>query len=61
MGLDVKRQWLVSDRFPTSFARNKADEAIDDLPEDATMTVYVDTWLRVYKESGGIESGRRRR
>lgn len=50
-----KTRWRVEDRFPTPAARRKADEAIDDLHEAAPMTEYVDTWLRVYRESGGRE------
>lgn len=48
-------RWRVEDRFPTASARRKADEAIDALPEQAPMTEYIDTWLRVYREAGGRE------
>ena len=55
------REQSVNDRFPSSFARAKADAAIDDLPEQAPMTEYVDTWLRVYRENGGIVTKARRK
>ena len=47
--------WTVEQRFPTKRARDAADVAIDALPETAPMTEYVDTWLRVYREAGGVE------
>lgn len=46
---------LVEKRFPTKKAREKADEAIDALPEDAPMTLFIDTWLATYRAAGGVE------
>lgn len=45
----------VEQRFPTKHAREKADEAIDELLENEPMNVYVDTWLAAYKSAGGLE------
>lgn len=41
-------------RYPTQRAREVADRAIDDLPEDAPMTTYIDTWLEAYARAGGL-------
>ena len=42
-------------RFPTARARDAADKAVDELPLTAPMTAYVDRWLEVYREAGGVE------
>lgn len=51
----MKKPPTVERRFPTKAARDKADEAIDLLPENAPMTEYIDTWLGVYRANGGVE------
>ena len=55
----MKKSWTVEQRFPTKHARELADKAIDDLAEDAAMTVYIDTWLAVYRAAGGLERERK--
>ena len=47
--------WRVEDRFPTRSARKFADEAIDELPESAPMSAFIDAWLAAYKKAGGID------
>lgn len=47
--------WPLDRRFPTKYARDRADEAIDALPETAPMHVYIDTWLATYRSAGGVE------
>lgn len=54
------KPWTLEERFPTKTAREKADAAIDALPVSAPMTEYIDTWLRVYREAGGVEREPRR-
>ena len=51
----MKKSWTVEQRFPTKHARELADKAVDDLPESAAMTVFIDTWLAAYRAAGGIE------
>lgn len=51
----MKRDDSLERRFPTKRARDAADLAIDALDVHETMQTYIDTWLRVYKEHGGIE------
>lgn len=51
----MTRSWPFERRFPTRHAREKADEAIDALPESEPMHVYIDTWLATYRAAGGIE------
>lgn len=52
------KQWPVEQRYPTKRARDLADQAIDRLPESAPMTAYIDTWLQVYRNAGGVERSR---
>ncbi len=51
----MKKEFTVEQRFPTKHARDAADKAIDDLDVHEPMHVYLDTWIRVYRESGGLE------
>jgi hypothetical protein len=51
----TKKPKSVEQRFPTAAARQSADEAIDELPESAPMTEYIDVWLAAYRGRGGIE------
>lgn len=52
----MKKELTIEQRFPTKRARDAADEAIDALDIHEPMYVYIDTWIRVYQESGGLES-----
>jgi hypothetical protein len=52
----MKKLQMVADRFPSSFARERADAAIDKLSEDEPMSKYIDVWLETYRKSGGTES-----
>jgi hypothetical protein len=49
------KQQSVEQRFPTKRARDAADEAIDELPESAPMSLFIDVWLAAYRAHGGIE------
>lgn len=51
----MKKEPTLEQRFPTKRARDAADEAIDALDVHEPMHVYIDTWIRVYRESGGLE------
>lgn len=53
--MKAPKTWSVERRFPTKHAREKADDAIDALPETAPMHVYIDTWLATYRAAGGVE------
>ena len=53
--MKAKKTWTVEERFPTKMARDEADKAIDVLPVDEPMTVYIDVWLATYRAAGGIE------
>jgi hypothetical protein len=39
--------------FPSKFARDRADEAIDQLDPSEPMTTFLDVWLVAYKKAGG--------
>lgn len=41
------------EHFPNVSACNAADRAIDKLPIDAPMSVYLDTWVTAYLKAGG--------
>lgn len=43
----------VEERFPHAAARRAADAAIDALPIDAPMHVYIDTWMTTYAKRAG--------
>ncbi len=49
-------EW-VKRYFPSTFARNLADEAIDKLSVDNPMSVYIDTWYAAYTAAGGRHLG----
>ena len=51
----TKKTWTVEQRYPTKHARDKADAAIDALPEADPMSNYIDTWLATYRDAGGME------
>lgn len=51
----MAKAWSMERRFPTKQAREKADAAIDALSSTEPMHVYIDTWLAVYRENGGLE------
>jgi len=51
----VGKPLTVEQRYPTRAAREVADRAIDDLPENVPMTAYIDTWLAAYTAAGGLE------
>ena len=42
-------------RFPTARARWAADKAVDRLDVNASMAVYIDTWVAAYRAAGGKE------
>ena len=45
----------IEQRYPTKAARDKADEAIERMPETMPLTAFVDEWLTTYRRYGGIE------
>lgn len=48
------QKW-VERRFPTKRARELADEALDEIPESEPLSRFIDRWLEVYREHGGVE------
>jgi uncharacterized protein YqjF (DUF2071 family) len=44
---------VIARRYPTAAARQKADEAIDELSETEPMTAFLDAWLAAYVAAGG--------
>lgn len=56
MNQEEKDRGKLRKRFPTMHARVAADKAVDRLPVDAPMTVYVDTWILEYRRAGGRET-----
>ncbi len=51
--MKAKEKDSVEKRFPSSFARSVADQAIDKLAESESMETYIDTWMGEYLKAGG--------
>ena len=49
------QKWMAQ-HFPSVAAREKADEAIDQLGEHEPMSRYIDTWVAAYVAAGGLTS-----
>lgn len=48
------KRYEVADLYPDKKAREKADEVIEGLPDEAPMTEYIRRWELAYLEAGGI-------
>lgn len=46
---------LVRRRYPTKWAREAADSAVNALPMTTTLAEATDAWVAAYRAAGGLE------